>query len=231
MNSAKSNSVHYATYGSAASNKPFADALLGFQPEVTAGVLPEKPGEQKKSSVSAKKKQSRVPFKKETSVAPSRSNEPSAQVVEVEKNNLSNTQPRSQVSVEPSPGNVSIGRLFLDHKILLQFLNELHEKQEKAICTFFQQKKSESKDGKIVRSFLALRVVVRPGSRIALCVTHGGTGWLAKRFPIGVEFFLDELLCQREAPEERKAATLVLRMIMDDVRAVRAARRTNKTGK
>lgn len=213
----KSNSVHYATYGDDALNKPFADALIGFQPEATADVSPEKSDGPKQTSISAKKKQPRVPFKRGPLVALSENKEPTAHVVAMKTDNLPNPRPCPAVSGEPPQGNVSIHQLFRDHKILLQFLDELYGKKEKAICTFFHQ--HEGKSGKIVRSFLVLRVTRRPGPRIALCIIPGGTGWLAKRFPVRTEFFLDELMCQREAPEGRIDATRTLRVIMDDVRA------------
>lgn len=224
MKSVQANSKHFATFGGDASNKPFAGALAGLK----LNALPEAE-EQKKPSVSKNKNPPRVPLKREPLVALSENKEPTAHVVAVKENDLPVVRSCSVGHTEPQQGNVSIGRLFLGHKILLQFLNELHGKKEKAICTFFQQKKCEGKSGKIVRSFLVLRVLVRPGSRIALCVTPGGTGWLAKRFPVGMEFFLDELMCQREAPEGRMAATLLLRVIMDDVRAARGAAKNKKS--
>ena len=221
MESVRANSKHFATFGGDASNKPFAGALAGLK----LGALPE---EQKKSSISKNMNPPRVPLKRETLVVAPENKEPSAQVAVVETDNLPNPRPCPAVSGEPPQGNVSIHQLFRDHKILLQFLDELYGKKEKAICTFFHQ--HEGKSGKIVRSFLVLRVTRRPGPRIALCIIPGGTGWLAKRFPVGMEVFLDELLCQREAPEERRAATPALRVIMDDVRAAMYNPKNRKGG-
>lgn len=227
MSSAKSNSVHFASYGSDASNKPFADALLGFQPEATADVSLEKSDGPEQTSISAKKKQPRVPFKREAPVALTGNNEPSARVVAVEKNNLPDTRPHLDANIEPPQGNVSIDRLFSNYDALLLFINELHKKGKKSICTFFKQKKYGNN---VVRSFLVLRVVPRPGQRIALCVIPGGTDWLARQFRVGKEFFLDEVLGQQEAPEERIVATLALRVIMQEVHVARCNAKNRKGG-
>ena len=143
------------------------------------------------------------------------------------------THSRTALLGEPPRGNVSIGQLFLSHRNLLSFLKVFQGKKEKAICTFFEQGKRGGPDGKVIRSFLSLRIVVRgseQGERIALSVVPGGTKWLAQRFPVGMEFFHDELLGHCEAPKERAAGTRALRAIMDDVRAARLEAKKAKEG-
>lgn len=213
-------------------HNPFAEALKDFNPGSSASVEPRKP------RVSKKRKPSVAPVApKQTTSSPKEvpltQAQVPAQVSVAEIKTSPSTHPRATALDEPPRGNVSIGQLFLSHRNLLSLLKVFQGKKEKAICTFFEQGKRGGPDGKVIRSFLSLRIVVRYGEQgecIALSVIPGGTKWLAQRFPVGMEFFHDELLGHREAPEERAAATRALRAIIDDVRAARLEARKAKEG-
>lgn len=139
------------------------------------------------------------------------------------KDGVSCQNKKDQFDARPTPsfiegyprGNITVGKLFGDRDALLLCLHQLQNDHEKAICTFFQQEKRGA--GGAVRSYLSLRVIVRPGGRIALYAV-GGTRWLADRFRDAPEIFLDELLSERETPKEREGATRTLRSILTDIR-------------
>ena len=138
---------------------------------------------------------------------------------------------KEEVKEESPRGNISVGQLFLKPKVILVILRGIEAKKEKATLTFFQQESFHGNRSKRSRSFLSMRIIVRPGNRISLTVIPSGTKWLAKRFPVGLEFFLDELLLLRDPPGERQAATVALRAIFDEVREAKYEAKKRKEEK
>lgn len=208
-------------------NQPFADMLKDFKVGAQSSTKPRRSRKAKrKTSVVA---QHREVTHVQVSPAVSESSDLLNDVAPTPAaKDLPAVSSHANISDEHQYGNVSVGQLFLNHKNLSSLLNGIYERKEKAICTFFQLGARGDKEGKRVKSFLSLRIVPRAGGRIALCVVPGGTKWLAERFPVGLEFYHDELLLHREAPEERKAATRVLRLIIDAVRTARHEARKAK---
>lgn len=197
-------------------NNPFVEALKNFKVGATSVPSTRTPKVGAKKAPAAKQK---VIAPVLSAPLPATSSSPDSPVSSVKKEEV--PAPALATALpEPLRGNVSVGQLFIDHRSLLSLLSVIAEKKEKAVCTFFQQAR-RGKDGGMVRSFLSLHVAVRPGERISLRVISGGTKWLAQRFTVGMEFFLDELLGKKEASPERLAQTHALRVILDEVRTVR----------